>query len=202
MWRDSYIRQRNLVRPPGPFKPVTADLLRRPPALRRAQHDHRPPGARGNAGGTGFLLELPDLGNAVLDGRRHRLVHAVGVGALHEVWSPAVATEQIFHFLVADPGEQRRVVDLIAVEMKNRQNSAITRGYRIWSMCQDGQRPRLRFPVPDHRRNNQVGIIKSSAAGVRKHIAQLAAFMDGARCLRSAVATDAAGERELLEELP
>ena len=40
-----HIGQWNLVRPPEALQPVAADFLRRAPALRRAQHNHRPAGA-------------------------------------------------------------------------------------------------------------------------------------------------------------
>ena len=74
----------------------------------------------------GFLLMLPDFGNAMLHGRRHRLVHGFGIGAFDEVGRPAVAAEQVLHFLVADASQQCGVVDLVSVEMKNRQNRAVT----------------------------------------------------------------------------
>ena len=70
-------------------------------------------------------------------------------------------------------------------------------------MCQEvASGPGFRFPVADYRRDDQVGIIERGAAGVRKHIAEFAAFMNRARRFRSAVTADAARERELLEELP
>ena len=64
-----------------------------------------------------------------------------------------------------------------------------------------GQRSGLGFAVADHRGDDQVGIVERRAAGVREHVAQLAAFVDRAGRLRRAVAADAAGKGELLEEL-
>ena len=64
-----------------------------------------------------------------------------------------------------------------------------------------GQRPGLGFAVADHDGHQQVGIVERGAEGVRDAVAQLAAFMDGARRFRRAVAADAAGEGEFLEEL-
>ena len=50
------IRQRNLVRPPEAFQSVAADLYRRAPSLRRAQHNHRPARPASHSGAAGFLL--------------------------------------------------------------------------------------------------------------------------------------------------
>jgi hypothetical protein len=63
------------------------------------------------------------------------------------------------------------------------------------------QRAGFRFAIAHHRGDDQVGIVERRAAGVREHVAQFAAFVDGARRFRRAVAADAAGKRELLEEL-
>ena len=85
------VGQRHLVGPPKTFEPVTAYFLRCAPAFRRAQHDHRPARSLGHAGRAAFLLMLLDLADAMFHGGRHGLVHAVGIGALHEVRRPAVA---------------------------------------------------------------------------------------------------------------
>jgi hypothetical protein len=59
----------------------------------------------------------------------------------------------------------------------------------------------FRFAVPHHSRNNQVGIVESSAAGMREHVAELPSFVDRTRRLRRAVTPDTAWEGELFEEL-
>ena len=64
-----------------------------------------------------------------------------------------------------------------------------------------GQRPGLGFAVADDDGDEQVRIVERGAEGVREAVAELAALVDGARRLRRAVAADAAGEGELLEEL-
>ena len=63
------------------------------------------------------------------------------------------------------------------------------------------QRAGLRFAVADHRGDDQIRIVERRAAGMREHVAQFAAFVNRAGSLRRAVAADAAGKRELLEEL-
>ena len=86
--------------------------------------------------------------------------------------------------------------------MKDRQDRAVAdRVQELVDVPGSCQRARFRFAVADHRRDDQVGIVERSAAGVRKHIAEFAAFVDRAWRFGSAVAADAAGKGELLEEL-
>ena len=103
---------------------------------------------------------------------------------------------------MADAGQQRGVVDLVAVEVKDRQNRAVAnRVQELADVPGCRQRPGFRFAVADYGRNDQVGIIERGAAGVREHVAQFTAFVDRAGRFGSAVTADAAGKRELLEEL-
>src|SRR5208337_1779368 len=60
---------------------------------------------------------------------------------------------------------------------------------------------RFRFAISDHCGDDQFGIIECSAAGMRKHVAQFAAFVDRTGGLRGAVTADPARKRELFEEL-
>ena len=88
-------REWNLVRPPEAFDPVAADLYRRAPALRGTQNNHGPARPVSHAAPPAFLLMQPDFPDAMFHRRRHRLVHAVGIGSLDEVRRPAVASEKI-----------------------------------------------------------------------------------------------------------
>ena len=64
------------------------------------------------------------------------------------------------------------------------------------------QRPGFRFAVANHRRNDQVGIVERGSAGMREDIPQLASFVNGPWSLWRAATANAAGERELLKEIP
>ena len=64
-----------------------------------------------------------------------------------------------------------------------------------------GERPGLGLAVADDAGDEQVGVVEGGAEGVRERVAELAALVDRARRLRRGVARDAAGERELAEEL-
>src|SRR5262249_29259064 len=100
-----HVRHGNLVGPPKPLQPVSTDLRRRSPAFRGSEEDHWPARTLGDSRGSTFLLVVPDFGNAVFHSRRHRLVHAFGVGSLHKIRRPAVTLEQVLHFLVADSSQ-------------------------------------------------------------------------------------------------
>ena len=61
-------------------------------------------------------------------------------------------------------------------------------------------RSRFRLAVADHAGDDQVRIVKGRAEGVRKRVAQFAAFVDRAGRFGRNMARDAAGERELGEQ--
>src|SRR5215469_3120372 len=63
------------------------------------------------------------------------------------------------------------------------------------------QRPGLGFAVAYHCGHDQLSIVECCAAGMGKHVAQLASLMNRAGSLRGAVTADASGEGKLLKEL-
>jgi len=64
-----------------------------------------------------------------------------------------------------------------------------------------GERTGLGLAIAHDARDQQVGIVKRRAEGVRQRITQLAAFVNGTRRFRSDVAWNAAWEGELFEQL-
>jgi hypothetical protein len=62
------------------------------------------------------------------------------------------------------------------------------------------QRPGLCFTIANNTGGDEIGIIEHGAISMRQRIAQLSAFMDRARSIRSGVAWYAAGKGELLEK--
>ncbi len=64
------------------------------------------------------------------------------------------------------------------------------------------ERPRLRLAVADDARHEEVGVVEGRAERVGEGVAELAALVDRAGRLGRRVARDAAGERELPEQLP
>src|SRR5215471_4538325 len=103
---------------------------------------------------------------------------------------------------MTDSSQQRRVVDLVTVEVQNREHRAIAnRIQKLADVPRGSQRPRFRLAVSDDSGNDEVGIIEGRAASVREHVSEFAPFMYRAWRLGRAMAADASRKRELLEEL-
>ena len=145
----------------------------------------------------------PDLGNTTLQRRRHGLMHAVVIRSFDEVRVPTIPAQQIFQFLVGDPGQQGGVVDLVSVEVKDRKYSPVANRIQKFADVPRGrQRTSFGFAVAHHGRNDQVGVIERGSAGVREHVPQFTSLVNGSWGLRRAVTANAAGERELFKEVP
>jgi len=69
---------------------------------------------------------------------------------------------------VADPRQQSGVVDLVPVQMQDRQYGSVTnRIEELIDVLGSCQGSRFRFTIPHHRRNDQAWIVKSGTAGMR-----------------------------------
>jgi len=192
------VDDRHLVRPPAVLDRLAVDLLRARPALRRAQHDHRPLAARA-------ALHRGDPVQRLVEPRREALVHAQRVLAVEAAGDEdrlvAAALHQRNQLALRDPGEHRRVRDLVAVQMQDRENGAVRLGVQeLVRVPARGERAGLGLAVADDAADRQPGVVERRAVGVRERVAELAALVDRARRLGRGVARDAAGERELAEE--
>ena len=173
------------------------DLLRSGPALRRAQHDHRP----GRPGGARIGLDRDDVVDHPVEGGRELLVHLRGLLARDHVRGVAVAAQQRVQLVGGDAGQHRRVGDLVAVEVQDRQHHAVPPGVEeLVRVPARRQRAGLGLAVADHAQRQQVRVVEHRAVGVHQRVAELAALVDRARGLRGDVAGDAAGEGELPEQ--
>ena len=125
----AYAGERHLVRAPGALDGHAVDLARARPALRRPQHDHRParPGhvaavARGG-------LDLLDPVERVVERRGEALVHRPRLFAVEaardEQRLPPVPLEERDELVLRDPREDRRVRDLVPVQVQDRQDGAV-----------------------------------------------------------------------------
>ena len=129
-------------------------------------------------------------------------MHRRRIAPFHEIGLVAVADEQRFQLLVADPRKDRRIGDLVAVQVQDRQHRAVAhRVDELVGMPRCRERPGLRLAVTHDAGDDEIGVVERHAVGVRETVAELAAFVDGAGRFRSDVAPDMAGEGELLEEL-
>ena len=196
------------MRAPGALDLQAVDHLRAGPALGTAQHDHRPGGAgrlprarRRPGAGPGIGPDLPDPVRGGVDRRRHQLVHDQRVVPGDVGRLVAVAAQQRVEVVVADPGQQRRVGDLEAVQVQDRQHGPVPgRVDELVRVPARRQRPGLCLAVADHAGHDQIRVVEGRAEGVRERVAELAALVDRARGLRRDVARHPAGERELAHQ--
>ena len=130
-----------------------------------------------------------------------RAVHRAGVGALDEDRPVAVPLEEGRQLLRGDPGEDRGVGDLVAVQVQDRQHRPVAhRIEELVGVPARGERSGLGLAVADDAADHQIRVVERGAVGVRQRVAELAALVDRPRRLRRDVARDAARERELAEE--
>ncbi len=61
----------------------------------------------------------------MIESRRHRLVHAERIRAFDKIRRPAVTAQQVFELSVADSSQQSRIVDLVPVQVKDREHGAV-----------------------------------------------------------------------------
>src|ERR1019366_10532391 len=95
------------------------------PTLRRLEDDHRPVWPGYHTVASRLRLDAPEHGNHRVERVRHELMHRCRLVSLDEVWAVAVAAEKLLQLLMADPRQQSRVGDLVAVEVQDRQGPTV-----------------------------------------------------------------------------
>ena len=193
--------QRHLVRPPRPLHRQPVHYLRPGPPLGRLQHDDRP----GRPAPVAILPRAPlnrvDLADHRVHGGGQLLVHHLGVIACHCVDRVSVPGQQRLQLGVRDPGQHRRVGDLVPVQVQDRQHGPVPgRVEELAGVPAAGQRPGLGLPVADHAGHDQVRVVERRPVRVHQRVAQLAALVDRPGRLRRHMRGDAAGEGELPEQ--
>ena len=127
-------------------------------------------------------------------------MHRLWLVPFDEIGRIAVAAQQVLELFAADAGEDRRIGDLVAVQMEDRQHGSVVRGVQeLVGVPARGQWAGLGFAVADDTCDDQLRVVKRCAEGVAQAVAQLTPLVDRARCLGSDVTGDAAREGELLE---
>ncbi len=186
----------------GSFGLFAIDDLWTGPAFGRAQNDHRPGGSFAVSILSGGCLNAFDLGKDIVKRRCQLLMHGFRVVTGNEIWAVAVSLQQLVQFIFGNPRQHRRIRDLISIQMQDGQHRAITRGIeKFVRVPARRQRAGFGFTVADHASCNQIRIIEDRAECMRHAITQFTALMDRPRRFRRDVARNAAGKRELLEQL-
>ena len=121
-------REWHLMGTPEALEEMSVHLTRSCPALRRAEHDHRPAWASQVVMFPGSMTMFTNFIDAALHGRRHCLMHAVDIGSFHKIRSPAATTNEVLEFVVRDSRQQSWVIDLVFVEVENGEYGAIACG--------------------------------------------------------------------------
>jgi hypothetical protein len=128
-------------------------------------------------------------------------VHARRIAALDEDRLPAVAAHQALEFGVRQPPEHGGSRDLGVVQVQDRQHRPIALGIQEFvGVPAGGERARLGLAIADDARDDEIGVVESSAGRMHERVTQLTAFVDRAGGFRRHVARDPARERELLEQ--
>ena len=129
-------------------------------------------------------------------------MHGLRFVTLDEVRRPPAATQELIEIIVIDACKDCRIADLEAVEVQDREDDAVGDWVEeLVGMPSGRERAGLGLAVPDNASHDQAGIVERGAEGVAERIAELAALVDRAGGCRRDVARNAAGERELGEEL-
>ncbi len=122
-------------------------------------------------------------------------MHLLRLVPLDEMRRVAIAAQKLVQLLMADPGQNRGIGDLVAVEMQDRQDNPVAhRIEELVGMPARRQRARLRLAVADDTGHDQIGVVIGGAIGVGEGVAEFAAFMNRAGGLRRHMAGNAAGE--------
>ena len=98
---------------------------------------------------TGALLDVVDLFDDGIQGLSHLLVHGHRVVAFNEVRLPGAATEEALHLFMGHTAEDGGVRDLVAIQVQDGQNSAVTHGVQeLVGLPAGGQGPVSASPSP------------------------------------------------------
>ena len=197
------IGDRNLMSAPEALDLLAVDLSRPRPALGASQHQYGPGRACLFVGRfAGLLLDRGDAVENPVERVGHQAVHRRGIAAFDEEGLISVPPEEVPDLLIACPPEDRRIGDLVAVEMQDRQHGAVVAGVQeAVRMPGGGKRPGLGLAVADDAGDDQPGIVERRPMRMHQRVAELPAFMDRARRFRRGVAWNATRKGELPHEL-
>src|SRR5579862_10041038 len=104
-------------------------------------------------------------------------------------------------FFITEPAQDGWVINLVAVQVQNRQHRAITHWInKFIGMPARCQWPSLSFTIADDAAHQQIRIVEYCSGCMCDRVAQFSAFVDGSRRLRRDVTGNSSRKRELLEQ--
>ena len=195
---------------PGVLGLLAVDVLGTGPALRRTEHDHGigradhglACGGLGLCGGLDVANLIEDLLKQGGKTRMNARVALVVKTGDKEVRLIAHALKELGEFFIGHAGENGGVGDLVAVEVQDRQDDSVgCRVHELVGLPRSRERTGLGLAVAHHGHGQQARVVHDGTVGVAERVAELTALVDGAGRLGRKVARDAAGIRELAEEL-
>ena len=174
-----HLSHRHLMRAPVALGAPAVDLFRTGPALWCAKHDHRPERAFGETILARVGFDALDFTHDRVERRGHELVHLFRIITLDEIRRVPIAAEKMIQFFVADPGQDARIGDLVAVEVEDRQNHSIRRRVQEFiGVPARRQRTGLCLAVAYNTGNDQIGVVEGCSVGVRDGIAEFATLVN------------------------
>ena len=128
---------------------------------------------------------------------------SLGLGALHEDRPVAVALDERAELRLGMRASTVGLAIFQPLRCRIGSTAPSPAGSRNLFECQlVASGPVSASPSPTTQQTTRSGLSKRGAVGVRERVAELAALVNGARCLRGDVARDPAGEGELAKEAP
>ena len=111
-----------------------------------------------------------------------RPMHGGRVVAGDEVDGVAVTLQQGSQLRLGDPGEDRRVRDLVAVEVEDRQHGAVAaRIEELVRVPARRERPGLGLAVADDAADEEIGVVECRTVGVGQRVPELTTLVDRTR---------------------
>ena len=203
-------RQRHLMGAPGVLGLLAINLLGAGPTLGRTEHDHGIGRTDHGLARSGLShsggLDVADLIEDLLEQGGKTRVNACMALIVEtgdkEVRLIAHALKELGELFVGHAGKDGGIGNLVAVEVQDRQDDTVgCRVHELVGLPGSRKRTGLGLAVAHHGHGQQARVVHDGAVGVAERVAELAALVDGAGRLGRKVARDAAGIRELAEEL-
>ena len=175
------VRKRHLMRAPRSFGLQPVHGLGAGPAFRRTQDDHWPHRPFASRVRARVGLDAANPVDHPIERCSHRLVHLVGLLAFDEVRLVAVTAKKLVELLVAYAGKHRWTRDLVAIQVKDRQDRTVTsRVQKLVGMPARRERGGFGLAVAYDARDDQIRVVERRAVRVHQRVSELAALVDGA----------------------